>query len=391
MDIVCVAFPSFEGDYVKSTVELMRQMANKHRVLYVDYAFTWKDLILGILGKKKGVPVRQLLRLAPGITTHPTENGRSIFVMTPPPMLPVNFFKNQSLYTLFSHWNGWVMKRAIHRSMNQLNINNPFVINAFNPFFGKQLVGKLNEKKRVYYCYDEISACAWAKTHGARLENEFIPQNDALIVSSKGLYESKKDAAKACYLVQNGVDTLFFSTPTSNSGSVKRMGYIGSIDSRLDYELLLQLAIQNPEKELVMVGRVVEDKPLVSMGVKKLKQLPNVRFEGPQSPQKLVNYLADFSIGLIPFVKNEQTAAIYPMKINEYLAAGIPVVSTDFSPLAEFNSVVAFGKNIPDFCALVTEQIMADSVEKRAKRVEFASQNTWETRANELETILLNL
>ena len=391
MDIVCVAFPSFEGDYVKSTVELMRQMANKHRVLYVDYAFTWKDLIFGILGKKKGVPVRQLLSLAPRIITHSSENGRSIFVMTPPLMLPVNFFKNQSLYTLFSNWNGWLMKRAIQRSMSQLDISNPFVINAFNPFFGKQLVGKLNEKKRVYYCYDEISACAWAKTHGARLENEFIPQNDALIVSSKGLYESKKDAAKACYLVKNGVDTLFFKTRASNSGSVKQMGYIGSIDSRLDYELLIQLAIQNPEKELVMVGRIVEDKPLVNTGVVKLKQLLNVRFEGPQSPQLLINYLANFSVGLIPFVKNEQTAAIYPMKINEYLAAGIPVVSTDFAPLSEFNSVVDFGKDTTDFCALVNEQIAANSIEKQTKRVEFALQNTWKTRANELETILLNI
>ncbi|MFN8345316.1 MAG: glycosyltransferase [Spirosomataceae bacterium] len=386
MDIICVAFPSFEGDYVKSTVELMRQMAQKHRVLYVDYAYTWKDLILGILGKKKGVPIRQLLRLAPRLTARTIENGHPIFVMTPPPMLPVNFLENEALYSFFSHWNGWKMKRAIRRAMHLTHITEPVVINAFNPFFGKQLVGKLNERKRVYYCYDEISACAWAKTHGARLENDFIPQNDALVVSSKGLYESKKAAAKACYVVNNGVDDLFFNI--SPARTVNQLGYIGSIDSRLDYELLYQLAFRNPDKELVMVGRVVEDKPVVSLGINRLTQLPNVRFEGAQSPQQLVNYLAGFSAGLIPFVKNEQTAAIYPMKINEYLAAGLPVISTDFAPLSEFTGVVDFENNIPDFCARVNEIIATDSAEKQARRVAFALQNTWATRADELETIL---
>lgn len=391
MDIVCVAFPSFEGDYVKSTVELMRQMANRHRVLYVDYAYTWKDLIWSLLGKKKGVPVRKMLQRASSLTTHQNENGSPIFVLTPPPMLPINFFKNKLLYQFVSRVNSWLMQTAILRVMKSLSMQNPVVINAFNPFFGKQLVGKLNEKKRVYYCYDEISTCAWAKNHGARLENEFMPHNHAVVVTSKGLYDTKKVGNKNCFIVHNGVDNQFFNVQLTRTTSPPQLGYIGSIDSRVDYALLVKLALQNPDKELIMVGRIVADQPIVNEGVTKLKSLPNVRFEGAKSPQDLVDYLANFSVGLIPFVKNEQTAAIYPMKINEYLAAGLPVVSTDFAPLAEFEEIVSFGADLNAFCESVAVAIRADSIEKQIKRRDFARQNTWQRRAIELEMILLNI
>jgi glycosyltransferase involved in cell wall biosynthesis len=391
MDIVCVAFPAFEGDYVKSTVELMRQMANRHRVLYVDYAYTWNDLIGGLLGKKKEVPAKKMLGLLPRLTTQQNESGNDIYVLTPPPILPLNFLKNKTMYGFLGKINGWLMQRTIRQAMKSLGIQNPFVINAFNPFFGETLVNKLNEKKRLYYCYDEISACMWAKNHGGRLEQAFIPQNHAVVVSSQGLYQSKKALAKNCFIVQNGVDARFFDVKTEDRNSSQQLGYIGSIDSRLDYTLLVKLATQNPDKELVMVGRIVADQPIVKAGITKLRSLPNVRFEGAKSPQELVGYMAHFSVGLIPFVKNEQTKAIYPMKINEYLAAGLPVVSTDFAPLSEFEGVVAFGKDLNHFCQLVTQELANNSTQKQAKRVDFARQNTWQRHAIELENLLLSI
>jgi hypothetical protein len=68
---------------------------------------------------------------------------------------------------------------------------------------------------------------------------------------------------------------------------------------------------------------VLDDMSEVKEQTDPLRAIPNIRFEGAKPPTALMEYLKEFHIGIIPFIKNEQTAAIYPMKINEYLAAGL--------------------------------------------------------------------
>lgn len=394
MDIVCVALPAFDGNYVKSTVELMTELAVRHRVLYLDYAYTWSDLFRAIFKNTNKLSVTRLLGIRRRLVVRQLANGASIFLLTPPPIIPSNFLPEGKLYQCLMAFNGWLVKKTIQKSMKRLGFNKPLVVNAFNPYLGNPLANKLEESKLVYYCYDEISACNWTKKHGGKLEQDFMLKVDAVIVSSEGLYHSKNQYNKNCYTIKNGVKMDFLQSKIGleiPQNEPMRLGYIGSIDSRIDYDLLIEIVTQNPDKELVMVGRVVFDKPTVVINIERLSAFANVRFEGVKETTILASYLSSFTVGLIPFVKNIQTSVIYPLKINEYLAAGLAVVSTNFAPLSEFEEVVAFAEDTKSFCEKITEVIAEDSPEMKKKRHAFATQNTWPKRAEEFEKILKQL
>ena len=393
-DIVCVAFPSWEGDYVKSTVKLMEQLGKRHQVLYLDYPYTWKDWLLGVLGRNK-VPVARMLGLQDRLRAISLPEGGTVQVLTGPPVVPTNFIKAPTLYNYIQRFNARLIRRTVLRAYKRLSIQSPVVINAFNPFIGVPLAGTLNERLLVYYCYDEIATCAWALVHGARVERELVALADAVVVSSKGLQDTKQKLGKPTFLVNNGVDFAEFSrgqAPVeSKPASPRKMGYVGSIDSRLDYPLLHRLATAFPDCEIELVGRETYDKPGVEASIEQLKKRPNVTFVGAQPPAQLPGYLRGFRVGLIPFVKNTQTAAIYPMKINEYLAAGVPVVSTDFAPLNEFRPVVAICTDQEAFVREVEAALFHDTSAQQTARVALAQQNAWDQRAHEMETIIEKL
>jgi glycosyltransferase involved in cell wall biosynthesis len=90
--------------------------------------------------------------------------------------------------------------------------------------------------------------------------------------------------------------------------------------------------------------------------------------------------MQEWDVGLIPFVKNEFTKTIYPLKINEYLAAGKPVISTDFADLEDFKGMVKVCTSHKDFIEGIAKEIRYNNRLKISKRIAFARQNSWETR-----------
>ena len=176
MQLICHAFPAWEGNYLKSTVELMKRVAERgHQVLYVDYAYTWKDFL-----KQPSSVKFRMLGLRSRIRQIPVAGKGALYVLTLPPVMPSNFLKNPTLFDWVNRLNAISMGRSIRRAMRQLGFQHPAVLNAFNPAYGVQLAGKLHEERLVYYCYDEISAAQWAGKHGPRLENQFVTSHARL-------------------------------------------------------------------------------------------------------------------------------------------------------------------------------------------------------------------
>ncbi len=389
--IVCCAFPTWEGKYLKSTVQLMAELAKTNNLLYVDYAYTYKDVLDGMRGKE--VPYRRILGLEPRLRTLPLSAGGQVHVLTLPPILPINWLKKEGLYDRMNALNMPKIKRAILQAMKQLKMEKPIVINAFNPFLGRHLRGKLNEKLLLYYCYDEIGAAEWTKNHGARLEAQFAPRTDGIITSSSTLYERKKSLNNNCFVVKNGVNFSLFSKKADafplqeyHDKHQHIVGYIGSVDHRLDYKLLEYCAKQFPNLGFVFVGRITYPE-----GAEHLRKHDNVYLLGPQAPNQLHNFIQAFDLGLIPFVKNELTAGIYPLKINEYLAAGKPVVSTNFGDLDDFRNMACIADQYEDFAKAIQQELQSDTPEKQEIRTQEASKNSWEARAEEMGDIIEKL
>ncbi len=157
--IVCIGQTPWEGDFQKAIVQLMGELAARHRVLYVDYQYTLKDLVMG-LAKKQAVPVGTLTSRAKALTVKNLAGGTQVHVWQPPVMLPVNWLRASAHDRLIRH-NVNLLVKGVRAVMAQLNMHRPLVINGFNPVFGLPMLHQLNEAGTIYYCFDEITASDW--------------------------------------------------------------------------------------------------------------------------------------------------------------------------------------------------------------------------------------
>ena len=393
-NILVIGFPTWEGDYLKTIVQITTQLTPDNKVLYVDYEFTYKDILENLLGKKKNVPVKRIFGLEPRIRRLPTIAQAYVNVLTPPPVFPTNWIKDEKKYRKWMQINARKVEKSISKALQTLRMeDNLIVINAFNPFFGNPLAHRFNEKLLLYYCYDEISAAAWAKNHGKTQEEHFIPKTNGVITTSKGLYEDKKRLHPNTFLVKNGVDFDAFHKGIHKQKSYidkknfkKIIGYIGGIDFRMDLELM-EFSVQKlPEYLFVFIGKVT--KPEIQ---NTLQKYPNVKFLGPKPLNELPYFTADFDAGIIPFIRNEFTQKIYPLKINEYFALGKPVVMTNFGDMSDFENAASIVSGKNEFVSALQEEIENDTPEKQQKRIDIARQNSWQNRAEELSQIIEHL
>ncbi|WP_420386820.1 glycosyltransferase [Roseivirga sp.] len=366
--IVCHSFPAWDTPYIKSTIELLKQLSKDHRVIMIDYHYTIKDLI-----SNKFTPVKEVLGLRSRIRLKQTEYGQ-IEVISTPPVLPVNWISSSKLFGWLSALNGKIVGRSIKRQLKKIGVNNYTLINAFNPVYGYYTRSNFQPEKTVYYCYDEIAATDWAGKHGAEYEAKYMPLVDQVLCTSTTLTNKKAPLAREVKFIPNGVNLDIFLAPHKEKTREKIIGYIGAIDDRLDFELIDYCARNMEDYHFLFYGPVKT----------KIPPLPdNVYFPGSVEQKLLPKKILNFEAGLIPFVKNELTQAIYPLKINEYLAMGKPVVSTDFSDLSDFTQVAEITSNKEEFLKALKRIIRYNSRLKTQKRIEFAKANSWENRARQ--------
>jgi glycosyltransferase involved in cell wall biosynthesis len=386
-NIICFSNTEWHGNYIKAVVELMEVLSSKNKVLFVENAYTFKDAIVGVSHKKR-VNFQQAVGLKSRLTKIDAENGGTVYLLTPPLVFPVSFLPAGPIYDNILKFNGWVVRRSAKKALKALGMQQDLInFVSFSPSTGINVAHRLNEKTLIYHCYDEIKgATSWLSKHGVRLEQIFMRMADAVIVTSKGLYESKKDECERCYVVKNAVKIdLFRKGFNLNFNPDKRViGYVGSVDDRLDYDMLQHLFTQMPDATFIFVGRINS----VHGGEEILRKYPNVKIEGAKTPEELPAYLEQFSAGIIPFIKDEFTKGIYPMKINEYLAAGLPVVSTDFSDLSDFEATIKIADSKELFLTHLVDEVAGDTPEKRQARLQIAEGNTWLKRADELSDVI---
>lgn len=378
--ILCTGLPAWEGDYQKSTIQLMEALAREQEVLYVEFPFSWKDVWQGF--RRGNKPYQRILGMEPRLRQIESVGSGTLHVLTLPPILPINGLRAGFMYEKLARFNAWIAAKAIRKALSTLGYKFPILLNAFNPFLGVFMQGMLEVKAEYYYCYDQIGAARWTHRHGPFLEARYLSHVDGLITSSAPLLAEKGKAGQAGVVVKNGVNLSIFEQafrPAPRRGAAPVLGYLGSVDDRLDIALLTQVLDQWPEARLLVVGRIMDEHLSQELGVH-----PRIELAGAQQPDALPGWVDKMDIGLIPFVTNEFTRYIYPLKINEYLAAGLPVVSTSFGDLSDFDSVIFQAEDSNAFVDMCKEAWISDHAESRLARKAFARNHRWEARADQL-------
>ena len=319
------------------------------------------------------------LAAAAGPVTEPEKN---IFVLNP---LAIPAYGKPAVRAL----NRLLLRLQVKRAMRRLGFKRP-VNWVFLPS-AAVVAGALDEELLIYHCVDEYTAFSGVSSKfQGELEEQLLRKSDLVIVSSELLYESKAKANPHTVLVRHGVDHAHFRRALAPETVVPEeiaklpkpvIGFFGLIADWVDLELIAEVAKRFSRGSVVMLGKATTDTSV-------LENLPNVHLLGRKRYEDLPAYSKGFDVALMPFRINELTLNSNPLKVREYLAAGLPVVSTAIPEVAVLN-LCRIGADTESFIREVEEALKKPG--PRVEQSEAVRGESWEARVDEIQDHLAAL
>jgi UDP-galactopyranose mutase len=193
-----------------------------------------------------------------------------------------------------------------------------------------ELAPKLEPKATIYDCMDELSLFRHAPPDISLRERKLMNRCDLVFTGGYSLFEAKRHLHKNIHPFPSSVDCGHFGQARTLTDSAEdqkkighpRIGYAGVIDERIDLDLIRNVAERRPDWQIVMIG------PVVKIDPSSLPQRANIHWLGMKDYDELPKYFAGWDVAMMPFALNDSTRFISPTKTPEYLAAGLPVIST---------------------------------------------------------------
>jgi len=212
----------------------------------------------------------------------------------------------------------------------------------------------------IYDCMDQLSAFKDAPVQLLQREQALFKLASIVFTGGYSLFQAKRSKHPFVYLFPSSIEKDHFALarvrgpqqPDQARIGKPIIGYFGVIDERFDVELIKNIALARPDWNIVLIG------PVVKISEDSIPTLPNIHMLGQRSYKQLPSYLRDWDVAIIPFLLNESTRYISPTKTPEYLAAGIPVVSTPIHDVAyEYgaNNCVKIEKDASGFLKAIQE------------------------------------
>ena len=214
-------------------------------------------------------------------------------------------------------------------------------------------------------------------------EKRLIMKVNQVLIHSPGLMEKKGHLNPQTRLSPNGVDYHMYSTPQEAPADLKsipspRIGYVGVLKKQLNLPLLYNLVKRHPEWSFVFVG------PKGNLGehrelLEELSFLPNAYLLGDRPVSALPSYTQHLDVGLLCYKINDYTQYIYPLKLHEYLAAGLPIIGSPIRSLQEFGHLIQFARTPDEWSQAISDALHPNmhSQERMDARQAVARQYDW--------------
>jgi len=382
------------NSYSSVSLSFAKELAKTNRVFYVNHPYSYKDIWSG----RKEESVKKNLG---NYLTHKTtveyldEIPENFIAYTPPATIPINQFSAGKLYDRLHKKNQKIVLNTIQKIIKEHNLKGFIYLTCFDPFFLPVLPKNLGAAYSVYQCIDDISTEPYVAKHGVRLEEQAARDSDFTIVTSTKLWRHFKEIQTETYILHNAVDISIFKDCARKhyerpeeikNVTNKIIGFVGNLDPvRIDYPLLKSIATAHPDKTLLLIGPI--NSPEISnIG---LDTLPNVILTGGKKIYDIPQYLKFMDVAILPSLLNKMSLSVYPLKINEYLAAGKSIIATNFSEdIRSFSNLIRIADSHTHFNELINEAINDYSEEKIAERERVANTNTWGDRVRQFWEIL---
>jgi glycosyltransferase involved in cell wall biosynthesis len=247
--------------------------------------------------------------------------------------------------------------------------------------------GTLGEELVIYHCVDEFSAFADTNPrHIAELEEQLLRKADLVITSAERLRSKKTLINPHTVLVRHGVDFHHFVRACDPMLEVPPeiaclprpvIGFFGLLAEWVDLNAFLACARAHPGGSVVIIGRVAPD-----VHTAELKALPNIHLLGHRPYQQLPSYCRGFDVAMMPFKLNELTLSANPLKVREYLAAGLPCVASDLPEVRKIG-LCKLARSPADFVRKVGE-CLEEGTGPRRERAQRMFHESWEARVDDI-------
>jgi glycosyltransferase involved in cell wall biosynthesis len=377
-EIVCVGTADWQTELPINQHQLMGRLAVHNRVLFVeslglrrpqlasrDLRRIWRRLARGLRG------VRQL---------------DGVWVLSP---LVLPFHGSAAVRSL----NRRLLRLQVGRAARKLGFRQ-LLLWGYAPQ-AEALLDVLDPGTVVYHCVDDVAAQKGVDAESFRASEErFADRADLVLASAPALAERMRTLSDRVLYAPNVADTALFATALED-GPVDsaldplprpRLVFQGAIvATKLDLSLLAEVARLRPEWSIVLVGPRGAGDP--SGDLSTLEQAPSIHFVGPRDAAALPTVLRGADVGLIPYAINDLTRSVFPMKVYEYLAAGLPVLSTPL-PALEGVDEIEIAADAQGMAAAIERELARDSAERRHERSQRAASHSWEARIEEIEAAL---
>ena len=381
-----VVFSDDWGEHPSSCQHLFAQLLPAHPVLWVntvgmrtptlspaDFRKAWRKLSRmihrggGEAAAQESERARSAVSAAPARTSAPR--------VCQPLMLPFNRLRAVRRANEIS------VTGRVRRACREMGIEAPVVVSSVPN--ACDYVSRLEGSRVVYYCVDDFAQ--WpGLDHGLvrSMEAQLIARADVLIATSQHLYRTLCASGKPTHLLTHGVDLELFARVADREHEClagipsPRVGYFGLFDERSDQRLLAELAGSLPELAFVITGPVAVD-------VSALRQRPNVYFTGPVAYRRLPELIRGLDVLALPYVVNELSRSISPLKLKEYLATGKPVISTPIAEAVLQKGSVRLAATLEEWRSAVRESLSVDVAARRQALGAMLARESWAQKASD--------
>lgn len=354
---------------------VMRKLSEANQIIWVNWHASRRPRIFSRDLREVLAKLGQIRRGARPVSS-------SMTVLTPPQVpLPGS--------RLARRGNQLLVRRAIQKVLRRLPPR-PVQVWSFAPDIA-DLVGSFGEELVLYYCVD-----AFAEFPGydhdliLQRERELMARSDIVIATSPPLYEHCRQLHPDVHLVQHGVDHAHLSRAVHEGFEMPPelrklprpiFGFVGTIGGWVDLDMLAELARRRPQASIVIIGP--EEWRRGACGA-----LRNVHWLGPRNHAQLPSYLKFFDVGLIPFRQTPLTHAANPIKLFEYLAAGVPVVSTPMPVVEAIPGAVWVTTSPAEMAEACDAAVAGNTPAERQRRSKLMLAESWNARLEQISAIV---
>lgn len=288
---------------------------------------------------------------------------------------------------LFRKFNKHSVIKTVKKELDRRNIKNPILVTTVPN--ACDYIGAFNEKKVVYYCVDDFAN--WPghdKELVQKMEEDLIKKSDLFIATSGKLYKYLLKFNKKTYILSHGVDIKSFKeAPETIHPFIKairppRLGYVGLIDQRLDWDLIKGLLMSFPYLNFVFVGRTEID-------LSSLRSFSNFYYLPPIPYNEIPLLLKNFDILILPYKVDKFTESINPLKLKEYLASGRKIIGAPLPEIEKYGDFLVIALNFEDWKNKIAK-ILVQPQPGIEKRLSFLSREDWSFKAQEFLNIIFN-